>query len=174
VRSAAGLVACIALAGCAAWSPPSDGPVLTGRIAVQVEAPPGERAQGLNAQFELAGDAHRGSLSLSTPLGTRLGEATWAPGVATLVRAGASRTDYVNLDALTRDLFGEALPLAALFDWLAGRPWPDAPDEPTLPPGARGFRQLGWQVDLARLDDGLIVATRDTVTVRVRLDATTP
>ena len=176
MRAAAALVAGIALAGCAALAPPpGQGPVLSGRIAVQVDAPrQGGPAQSLNAHFELTGDARRGSLALSTPLGTRLGEASWAPGEVTLVRSGGSRTAYPDLDALTRELLGETVPVGALFDWLAGRPWPAAPAEPAPAPAALGFRQLGWQVDLNRFAEGMIVARREAppvVTVRARLDA---
>lgn len=145
-------------------------------MAVQVEARQGSPAQALNAHFELAGDARRGSLALSTPFGTRLGEASWTPGEVTLIRAGGERTAYPDLDTLTRDLLGETVPVGALFDWFAGKPWPAAQSEPALPT-VRGFRQLGWQVDLTGLSDGVIVARREappTVTVRVRLDAPPP
>ena len=175
MRGAAAVVAGIALTGCAALAPPAPGPVLSGRIAVQVDAPPGGQVQSLSAHFELAGDAERGSLSLSTPFGTRLGQANWAlPGEVTLVRAGGARAAYPDLDALTRELLGEAVPVGALFDWLAGRPWPAVPDLPAQPPVTHGFRQLGWQVDLDRIGDGVIVARRDApppVTVRARLDS---
>lgn len=62
-----------------------------------------------------------------------------------------------------------ALPLAALFDWLRGRPWPRAESQ------ARpdGFEQLGWVVDLSRRAEGWLLARREEapeVTVRVRLD----
>ena len=175
MRSGAGLVAALALAGCAAWASPTSGSVLSGRISVRVvETVSDESARGLSATFELAGDAQRGSLSLSSSLGTRLGEASWAPGSVTLVRAGGTRTDYADLDAMTRELLGEALPLAALFDWLDGRPWSGAPSAPTRPPAAPGFDQLGWQVDLARFGDRVVVARRDGVTVRALLDAPSP
>ena len=178
MRGAAAVVAGLTLTGCAALAPPAPGPVLGGRIAVQVDAPDGGTPQSLSAHFELAGNAERGSLSLSTPFGTQLGQANWAlPGDVTLVRAGGARAAYPDLDTLTRELLGEAVPVGALFDWLAGRPWPAAPATPAQPPVTRGFRQLGWQVDLDRAGDGLIVARRDApppVTVRARLDIPPP
>jgi outer membrane lipoprotein LolB len=62
-----------------------------------------------------------------------------------------------------------ALPLAALFDWLRGRPWPRAASQER--PG--GFEQLGWTVDLSRRTEGWLLARRlaaPEVTVRLRLD----
>ena len=44
---------------------------------------------------------------------------------------------------------------------------------PALPPDEAGFCQLGWQVTLARFDEGFVVAQRmdpPLVTVRARLD----
>lgn len=66
-------------------------------------------------------------------------------------------------------MLGESLPVAALFDWLHGRPWRGAAHVIAAP----GFRQLGWAVDLARFADDTIVAVREqlpAVTVRVKLD----
>ncbi|MDP9043518.1 MAG: outer membrane lipoprotein LolB, partial [Pseudomonadota bacterium] len=74
---------------------------------------------------------------------------------------------------LTREVLGESVPVAALFDWLRGRPWRESPSVPTVPPAEPGFTQLGWSVGLARLADGVIVAQRagpPAVTVRVRVD----
>jgi outer membrane lipoprotein LolB len=166
------LLATAALAACATPPPRGEAVVVSGRLSVQVAAlPPDEPARSMSAHFELGGNAERGRLNVSTPLGMRLAEARWSPGEATLVAAGGGETAYPNLDALTRAMLGETLPVAAWFDWLAGRPWPPASSEAsTAPPG---FRQLGWQVDLAGFGDGLVVARRDAppaVTVRARLD----
>jgi outer membrane lipoprotein LolB len=59
--------------------------------------------------------------------------------------------------------------LAALPDWLAGRPWSDAAHRLT----ETGFEQLGWQINLTRQSEGWIEARRAAapeVLVRVRLD----
>jgi outer membrane lipoprotein LolB len=177
VRRTVALLAAVALAGCATWAPRTTEPMLSGRIAVQVEAEPGLPAQAMTAQFELTGNAATGFLTLSSALGTRLGEASWSPAEVVLLKAGGTRSTYPDLDALTRDLLGEALPVGALFDWLAGRPWPAAPSAPSQPPAPAGFRQLGWAVDLARFGDGLVVARRDAppaVTVRAKMDPPAP
>lgn len=120
----------------------------------------------------MEGDADRGRLNLSTPFGTVLAQATWTPQEVWLVTP-QGRTRYTDLPALTRDMLGEALPVAALFDWLRGRPWPGAESRATHPPDEIGFLQLGWQVTLARFDQGLIVAQRvepPWVTVRAQMD----
>ena len=78
-----------------------------------------------------------------------------------------------DLDALSLAAFGESLPLRALPDWLQGRPWPGAAEAARpLQPGP-GFVQLGWTIDLARLDTGQWQAWRDeppAARLRVQLD----
>ncbi len=162
------------LAGCATVPPPDayGGDTLSGRLSVRVEAHAAADATSMTAAFELRGDPQRGRLDLSTPLGTTLAQARWAPGLVALVTPqGEAR--FATLDDLTRDVLGESLPVAALFDWLRGRPWPGAPSAPPAPPTERGFSQLGWTVDLSRFDDAAIVARRaqpPAVTVRARVD----
>ncbi len=170
LRWAAGL-AIATLAACATPGPVAERPQFSGRLSLQILAQP-PRAE--SAHFELSGSPERGRLALSTPLGTRLGEARWMPGEALLVAAGGRETRYDDMDALTRALLGEALPVAALFDWLAGRPWPGAPARPLAP---AGFAQLGWRIDLAEADAGRMIARRDAAppaTLRVQLDTANP
>jgi outer membrane lipoprotein LolB len=146
------------------------GPALSGRLAVHVDATTASGARDVSAGFELLGDADIGQLSLTTPLGTMLAQARWAPGNVVLTTP-QGRSRFADLDALTREVLGESVPVIALFDWLRGRPWPEAP----TPGGATsaGFEQLGWTVSLDRFDDALITARRDrepSVTVRAKLD----
>ncbi|AKJ27723.1 outer membrane lipoprotein LolB [Caldimonas brevitalea] len=144
----------------------------SGRLAVRVEgAAPGGRPRASNAVFELIGDARRGELRLSSPLGSLLAVAHWSPDEAVLRAEGQTRR-YASLDDLTREMVGEALPVAALFDWLRGQPWKEAGSEP-LPNGDPGFVQLGWQVQLRQAGEGLITAVKTeppVVTVRAKLD----
>jgi outer membrane lipoprotein LolB len=152
-------------AGCATTPPPRAPTDLSGRMAVRTEPP----SRSFSADFDLQGDAERGQLRLTGPLGATLGEAVWQPGVARL-QTGEARQDFDSLDALAQSLFGESLPLAALIEWLRGRPWPGAPSVAR----AGGFDQLGWAIDLSGyLVDGVVVATRargPAVSVRVRLE----
>ena len=158
-RLAAVCAASLLVAACATRVevPPQD--VITGRMTVRVEPSAGEPPRTLSGAFELSGDAARGTLSLATPLGTRLAQAQWSPRQA-LLRTSDGETSYPDLDALTRELAGEALPIAAFFDWLRGRPWPGAPSHALAPPEV-GFSQLGWQVVLAGFDRGVVAAHRD-------------
>jgi outer membrane lipoprotein LolB len=173
VRRSPALLAALALAGCATLPPPAPGTV-AGRLALQVEAHAGRPAQMLSAGFDLRGTAERGELRLSTPLGTTLAAAFWSPGEARLVTPQGERR-FDDLDALSREAFGESLPLRALPDWLHGRPWPGAA-EPARPlqPGP-GFVQLGWTIDLAGFDSGRFLASRDgPPAVRLRAQMETP
>jgi outer membrane lipoprotein LolB len=170
-RGALATAVAAALSGCASLREPGID-ALAGRLAVRVESVSGEPARSLSAGFELLGDAERGSLALSTPLGTVLAQARWSPGQVLLVTP-QGRTPYADLAALTRDLLGEPLPVAALFDWLRGRPWPGAASSASHPPEEAGFVQLGWQVTLARFDEGFIAARRagpPVVTVHARVE----
>jgi outer membrane lipoprotein LolB len=173
LRTAAGLVLAGALAGCASFAPPPAAPVaLTGRLAVSVEALGAAPARSVNANFELRGGARDGALDLSTPLGSLVAQARWSSAGATLTTPQGTAA-LPDLDTLAEQSLGERVPVAALFDWLRGRPWPGAPATPAAAP-ARGFEQLGWSVDLARFDDAVVTARRaapPVVTVRARLEA---
>lgn len=133
------------LAGCA--SPPratapvdlQSGP-WTGRLALQVADSPD---QSFSATFELKGQAPAGALTLFTPFGGTAAVLNWSPGSATLQANGEVR-QYESVDALVAHATGSPLPVAALFDWLAGRHVP-------VP---------GWQADLSMLAEGRLRAQR--------------
>jgi outer membrane lipoprotein LolB len=142
-----------------------------GRLALRVDASAASLARSVSAGFELTGDEHQGELRLVSPLGTLLAEARWQPGSVTL-KDGAGTRLFGDLAALSREALGEDVPLAALPDWLAGRPWPGAPSEP-LPSGL-GFAQAGWSVETGQLvNEGRLEARRDAVPaihLRIQLD----
>jgi outer membrane lipoprotein LolB len=165
-------VALLALAGCASIPHDEsalDGDTFTGRLSVRVEADGSEPMRALNAAFELRGDPRTGRLDLSTPLGNILAQARWSPSQVVLATP-SGETRFADLDALTRKVLGESVPVAALFDWLHGRPWPGAPSRPAT--DEHGFEQLGWSVSLAGFNEDLLSARRDSrppVTLRVKL-----
>jgi len=129
------------LAGCASVGRPEAEPVWNGRLALQVRSEP---PQSFSAVFQLRGSPAHGLLSLSTPVGSTLAHLEWEPGRAVLRARGEVR-DFPSIEALAQEATGTALPLAALFDWLAGRP-AEVP---------------GWQADLTRLGEGRLLARRE-------------
>jgi len=159
----------LALGGCAQLqkAPPSTTTEahLSGRISVTVAGTVHNRGTGGAASFDLFGSPEAGRLELTSPLGALVARASWQPGLVTLQTPNDERR-FDDLDALTRELLGEPVPVAALFDWLKARPWPAAPHSVT--PG--GFEQLGWRIE-PKLPS--LVATRlaePTVTLRAKLD----
>ncbi|KQW42876.1 MULTISPECIES: outer membrane lipoprotein LolB [unclassified Roseateles] len=167
MRFAAAFLALV-LTGCAQLPqtpPPGNETRLSGRISVTVAGNVHNRGTGGAASFELFGGPQAGRLELTSPLGSLVARASWQPGRVTLQTPDEERR-FDDLDALTRELLGEPVPVAALFDWLKARPWPAAPHQAA--PG--GFEQLGWRIE-PKLP--VLVATRlaePTVTLRAKLD----
>lgn len=166
----------LALGGCASWQDTPAVPASawqTGRMGVLVAGTDVSAPRSFSAGFELRGSDEAGELRLTGPLGTRVAQAIWTPGRVTLQDA-AGLHEYASLDQLSRDTFGEPLPLGAMTWWLQGVPSPLMPSAAMADPA--GFTQMGWMVDTSALADrSLIVARRASVpavTVRVRLDDT--
>ena len=112
----------------------------SGRMAIQVLKNPPE---SLSAGFELQGSAQTGEMVLLSPIGTTLARLEWTPQGARLAQ-GQQQVESTSLQRLGARLTGTELPIAALFEWLAGRP-AEAP---------------GWQVDLSAHAQGRISAER--------------
>ena len=158
----------LGLAGCASLGPAQPPPDLAGRLAIRVDASAKTPSKSFSADFDLRGNADRGTLRLTGPLGATLAEVRWQPGRAELADGQGTRA-FDTLDAMAQELFGEPMPLVALIDWLRGRPWPGAPNSKR----DDGFEQLGWHIGLGSFAEGLLQATRDSapaVSVRARLD----
>lgn len=130
------------LAGCATpqRSAPADVQSWTGRMALTVHGTP---PQAFSAGFELKGEPASGELTLYTPLGGVLGVMAWAPGSATL-RSNDGVRQFPSLDALSAEVIGAEIPVAALFDWLSGKP----------------TAVQGWQADVSQVAAGRLRAQR--------------
>jgi len=111
-----------------------------GRIGLQVQSEP---PQAFFAGFELKGQASTGELTLISPLGSILGVVRWSPFEALLEQGNTSRR-FASSDELLVHITGAAIPMSALFDWLAGI-------DTTAP---------GWVADLSKQPDGRISARR--------------
>ncbi|WP_427913713.1 outer membrane lipoprotein LolB [Ramlibacter sp. MMS24-I3-19] len=123
-------------------APAMPGDVLrTGRLALSVQDQPG---QSFSAGFELRGQPAAGELTLLNPIGSTVAVLHWRPGSATLQAQGRPPQQFPSLDAMVQQATGATVPVAALFDWLAGVPTP-------VP---------GWEPDLSSLPDGRVRAHR--------------
>lgn len=131
------------LAGCAMTppSPAASGPRWSGRLALQVQGRP---EGSFSAGFDLRGSPAAGELSLYTPLGGSAALLEWAPGRASLRVPGQPAREAASLDDLLAQALGTAVPVAALFDWLAGVPTPAS----------------GWRADLSQHAAGRLRASR--------------
>jgi len=151
-----GVMGLLALAGCATLrTPRTDASAFwSGRLALQLQNTP---PQNWSASFELQGSAEQGQLVLFSPIGTTLARLSWTPHAAVLEQ-GQNKTESSDLPSLSQRLAGTDLPIAALFDWLAGKT-ADAP---------------GWQVDLSAHPQGRLTAHRNTpapeAVLRILLD----
>ena len=167
------LLLAVWLSGCATAPPPALAPgeqALSGRLSVRIDGSAEQAARAVSLAFELKGNPQAGQIDFSTPLGSVVAQARWTPGFVRLITPQGERA-FQDLDSMSREALGEVVPVAALFDWLQGRPWPGAPSR--LAADQASFEQLGWRVDLARLADGQILAQRvqpPAVTVRAVLD----
>jgi outer membrane lipoprotein LolB len=128
-----------------------------GRLSLRIAS---DTPQSLYGAFTISGDAQTGELSLNSPLGNTVAKLTWTPQTALLV-ANNTTTIYPSTEALITTVTGTALPLPALFDWLAGI---NTPIE-------------GWETDLSNMqnpDNRRLVAKRisplPTVELRIALE----
>jgi len=139
------LLAIVLIAGCASNTrarDPNDSlsSRWQGRLSLKVDSTP---VQAFSADFDLQGDAHAGSLSFFSPLGSTLARLQWDADGALLQTAGEAQ-HFDSLNNLTRHATGATLPVASLFEWLRG----NAPFTP------------GWEVDLHELPIGRLMARR--------------
>jgi outer membrane lipoprotein LolB len=131
------------LAGCAVpprSATPPGVQAWTGRLALSVE---GQANKSFSAGFELKGAPEAGELTLFNPLGGTLAVLAWSPGTATL-RANGSTRQFPSLEALAQEATGAPLPVASLFDWLAGKATP----------------VQGWEPDVSQVAEGRLQARR--------------
>ncbi|MBT2322893.1 hypothetical protein J7E62_11100 [Variovorax paradoxus] len=149
----AGCAGVLLLAGCAGPAGLGAGRAGTegwsGRLSLRIDSEP---VQTFSASFELRGAPHAGDLILTSPIGSTLAQLHWSPGEA-LLKNGSETRRFDSVDALIEAATGAAIPVGALFGWLAGR------DD----------RVPGWRPDLSRVGAGRLQATRDAPQPRADL-----
>ena len=111
-----------------------------GRISLKIQSDP---PQAFFAGFELKGQVDAGEMTLTNPLGGILWVIRWSSTSATLESAQAPKR-FASLGELLAQTTGAAIPVAALFDWLAGK-------QTSLD---------GWTADLSQQAEGRIQAAR--------------
>lgn len=114
----------------------------SGRLSLRIDSEP---EQTFAALFDLSGSASTGSLTLTTPIGSTLATMQWTPGDAVLKNGGTTR-HFDSVEALIEAATGAAIPVGALFGWLAGR----------------NDNVEGWQADLSQISAGRLQATRSS------------
>jgi outer membrane lipoprotein LolB len=102
-----------------------------GRLSIRIASDP---PQSLYAGFSLNGDAQTGDLTLNSPLGNTVAQLSWTPQSAVLI-ANNETKEYPSTSALIENVTGTAIPLSALFDWLAGK----------------NTAAEGWDIDLSAM-----------------------
>lgn len=142
----AAAAALMILAGCASPRAPVnrtlDTQTWSGRLSLRVDSEP---VQSFAAMFELTGTPDTGELTLTSPIGSTLAVLQWSPGQA-LLRNGGETRQYASLDRLIEAATGAAIPVPALFGWLAGR-------NDAVP---------GWRPNLSQVALGRLQATRES------------
>lgn len=111
-------------------------------MALQIDSAP---PQTFSALFELRGGPEAGELTLTSPIGNTLGVARWSPGEA-LLQDGRNTRRYDSVGALIEAATGAAIPIDALFAWLAGQQTP-------VP---------GWRAELGQVASGRLHAVRQS------------
>ncbi|SFQ01363.1 outer membrane lipoprotein LolB [Variovorax sp. 770b2] len=149
----AGGATLLLIAGCAQLtggsSTPRGSDSWSGRMSLRIDSEP---VQTFAALFELRGSPDAGDLTLTTPIGSTLAQLHWSPGEA-LLKNGSDTRHFDSLDALIEAATGAAIPVGALFGWLAGR-------NESVP---------GWRPDLGQLANGRLQATRESPSPRADL-----
>ena len=149
---AAACVAALLLGACAVapLAPRDPKPFdLLGRVLVTYSG----GALAANSRWRHA--AEQDELWLMTPTGQTLAHVVDSPAGAVLTRADQQKYEAQNVETLTRNALGWALPLSLMQYWVRGMPAPgEVETGKTDANGPASLAQHGWRVDLAYYTDG--------------------
>lgn len=130
---------------------------LQGQLSVKLMAWQDLPAKGVSLGFFFTGHTDEGLLDLMTPLGSLMAQVGWKAEQAWLINQDGRQT-FDNLDELSRQTLGEALPLRTLAYWMQGLPDPQQASLAGSEPGL--FEQAGWLIDTRELAAQRIQAQR--------------
>lgn len=174
----AGLLAALA-GGCATLPPPaaSEPPKVEASFAVagRISARRGNDAVAANFAWEHA--PARDRFDLSTPLGQVVARMEGDPAGVRVQRPGEAPAAYTDWNALTRDVFGVAIPVRGLAAWIQAAPTGEGAYDLERGDGGRPavLREQGWEIVYA-YDDAtpprprrLVMRYPDSEPIEVRI-----
>lgn len=159
VRALAGALAAVVVvfaAGCATVAPSSVR--LTNEAAPAFEASGRLSAkrgsEGVAAHFTWAHAPSSDRFDVSTPLGQVVARLSGDPSGVRIERPGETQVAYPDWGALTREVFGVAIPVDGLASWIQAQPVAGAAFDLERDAAARPLvlRQQGWEIVYAYAD----------------------
>jgi outer membrane lipoprotein LolB len=144
------------VAGCATVAPPSVR--LTNEAAAAFDAAGRLSARrgsdGVAAHFTWAHAPASDRFDVSTPLGQTVARLSGDPSGVHIERPGEAPVAYPDWGALTRDVFGVAIPVDGLASWIQAQPVVGSASDLERDAAGRALvlRQQGWEIVYAYAD----------------------
>ena len=181
MRAAACALAAAVLAGCASLPAPTAAPAARESIthfdvAGRLSAKRG--TDGVAAHFSWTHAPGLDRVDVATPLGQTLARLVGDGAGVRIERPGQPVESFKDWDAVTRAVFGVAIPVEGLSAWIVGEPIADVPfgverdgrERPSV------LRQRGWEIVYAYAEDAaaqrptrLVMRYPDVEPVEVRI-----
>jgi outer membrane lipoprotein LolB len=179
LRGIAPLWLALALGGCATTAPPTvvdahwpANWALQGRIGIQADE------QSLSGSFYWQHSGQSDELLLTSPLGQGVGRIVVNPDGARLVMPNQTEHRAANVETLTREVLGYAVPLAGLVWWVQAQAAPERIAETRRDASGRltHLKQDGWVIDYQYATEmparpRKLVVTRDGLEIRLLADS---
>jgi len=135
-------------------------------------------SDGVAAHFTWSHASTGDRFDVSTPLGQTVARLTGDPSGVRIERPGEAPVAYSDWGALTRDVFGVAIPVDGLASWIQAQPVAGSAFDLERDAGGRPLvlRQQGWEVVYAYADTAsatnpirLVMRYPDSEPIEVRI-----
>jgi outer membrane lipoprotein LolB len=156
LRGALAVLVVAAVAGCATVAPPSGRPATGIAAAFDASGRLSARRgnEGVAAHFTWSHAPSSDQFDVATPTGQIVARLTGDPSGVRIERPGETPVAYADWSALTREVFGVAIPVDGLASWIQAQPVSgpafdlerDAAGRPLV------LRQQGWEIVYAYAD----------------------